>query len=419
MMTQAFYTGITGLKSNSQAINVISDNLANTSTVGYRGYSAEFSNIFEKAINSDSAGSSVDSTIGLGTQINAIVMDQSQGELQLSDRETDLAILGDGWFGTKANSQTFYTRDGNFNFDANRDLVTEDGMFVLGTMGNNMKDGVLTKQLSDIPLGDVGQQEPLAFPKELYFPPTPTSKATFSGNLNLNEDNSVVSVPVITSDGSKNDLRLEFTKSATQVPPGVQWDVVATTQSRDGTAVYDTQNGVVSFDETGALTSNTLGSIDNQGTSVAIDLGTGHDGVISMNGPNSLSSSADGLGAGELLGYGINKNGDVLATFTNGQQSNVGKIGIFHFQNDQGLERINGSRFMESDDSGKPLFFKDTNGKNINGTDLATNKLEGSNVRLEAGLTDIIIMQRAYDANSKSVTTADQMIQKALSMGGK
>ncbi|MFK5936785.1 MAG: flagellar hook-basal body complex protein [Sulfurimonas sp.] len=416
MMTQAFYTGLTGLKASSQAIDVISDNLANTSTIGFRGYTTEFSSMFEEAINTNSVGSSIQSSIGVGSRVNSIVMDQSQGVLQLTQSGNDLAILGDGWFGTQANAQTFYTRDGNFTFDANRDLVTQDGMYVLGTMGNNITNGVLSEQLFEIPLTDVGQQESLAFPQELYFPPTPTSQATFSGNLNLDQDVSAVGVPIISSDGSTNNLRLEFTKSALQVPPGVQWDVVATTQNRDGSVVYDTQTGIVSFDESGALISNTLSSIDNQGTSVSINLGTGFDGMISISAANSLVSQADGFEAGELLGYDINKNGDVLATFTNGRQSNVGKIGIFHFQNDQGLDRISGSRFAASENSGAALFFQDANGNNINGTDLATFKLEGSNVRLEVGLTDIIIMQRAYDANSKSISTADQMLQKALSM---
>jgi len=416
MMTQAFYTGLSGLQASSQAIDVITDNLANTSTVGFRGYSTEFSNMFEKAVNTTSGGSSVDSGIGVGTNVSAIVMDQTQGVFQLTPSANDLAILGDGWFGIESYGQTMYTRDGSFTFDANRDLVTYDGMFVLGTMGNNITDGVLTEQLFEIPLTDVGDQEKLSFPKELYFPPTASTSASFSGNLTLEEDIAAVGVPVITSDGTTNNLRLEFAKSTVQVPPGVQWDVVATTQTADGSEIYDTQTGVVSFDELGALTSNTLSSIDNQGTSISIDLGTGYDGVISINAPSSLSSSADGLTDGELLGYNINKNGDVLATFTNGRQSNVGSIAIFHFQNDQGLERVNGSRFLQSANSGKPIFFKDADGNNINGTDLATNKLEGSNVKMEVALTDLIIMQRAYDSSSKLITTADQMLQKALNM---
>jgi len=416
MMTQAFYTGLSGLKASSEAINVITDNLANTSTVGFRGYNTEFSNMFETALNTTSGGSPVNSSIGVGTDIRAIVMDQSQGVLQNSEKSTDLAILGDGWFGVQSREQNYYTRNGNFTFDANRDLVAEDGAFVLGTMGTNIANGVLTNQLFEIPLTDVKAQEKLSFPKELYFPPTATDEAIFSGNLNLTNDVTAVSAPVITADGTLNSLRLEFTKVDPVVPPGVQWNVVATTQNRDGSVIYDTQNGVVSFSENGALISNTLTSINNDGSSISINLGTGFDGVISIDAQDSLVSSTNGFEEGDLLGYDINKNGEVIATFTNGRQSDVGKIALFHFQNDQGLERVNGSRFLASKNSGDPIFFKDANGNNINATDLINGQLEGSNVRLEVGLTVLIIKQRAYDSISKLITTADQMLQKALSM---
>jgi flagellar hook protein FlgE len=97
-------------------------------------------------------------------------------------------------------------------------------------------------------------------------------------------------------------------------------------------------------------------------------------------------------------------------------QSSVGKIALFHFQNDQGLERISGSRFQESSNSGTPIFFTDGSGQNIIGADVVNFKLEGSNYGMTGGLTELIVYQRAYDANSKSITTADEMMQKALNM---
>jgi flagellar hook protein FlgE len=130
----------------------------------------------------------------------------------------------------------------------------------------------------------------------------------------------------------------------------------------------------------------------------------------------TASSQSNGLEAGELVGYDINHNAEVIATFTNGRQVSMAKIGVFHFQNDQGLSQIDGSRFLESQNSGKPIFFKDANGNNILGASVINNKLESSNVSTEVGLTELIIFQRAYDANAKLVTTGDQMIQKALQM---
>jgi len=346
-------------------------------------------------------------------------MIQTNGSLLLSDKSTDMAIDGDGWFGVQGNKNPIYTRDGNFTFDAKDDLVTIDGLHVLGTMGNNISDNdVLTSTLNEIILGDVNAQEKLRFPKSLTYPAEATTTAKFLANVGT-ADGSIVTVgaSVIDSQSNKNHLRLEFTKDPIQNPPGSQWSIVATTQSLDGTIIYDTQTGSVEFDAAGALVSHTMSTIDNNGTPVTIDLGSGYDGIVSINIPVVPGSSiANGTIGGDLQGYAINENAEVIATFTNGMQSSVGKIALFHFQNDQGLERLNGSRFQESSNSGEPIFFTDENGQNIIGAEVVNFKLEGSNYGMTGGLTELIIYQRAYDANSKSITTADEMMQKALNM---
>ena len=416
MMSQAFYTGINGIKAHQYGIDVISDNLSNISTNGFRGYTTEFSSLFEEALVTASSFSNASSGVGIGTKLNTVAMNESQGIFKLSDRSTDLAIMGDGWFGIQGEDKPLYTRDGAFTFDKNRDLVTNDGYYVLGTMGNNINNGVLTQQLAEVELGAVNTQQKLQFPEDLIFPVQPTTEASFYGNLTALDETRVISAGIIDAQNNRNNLRLEFTKSVPQVSPGSQWDITATVENLEGTEVYTTNSGRVTFDAAGALLTNTLTSIDNNGTNVAINLGSGYDGVIAMGDKFSSSSSANGLEAGDLLGYDINKNAEVVATFSNGMQSAVGMIAVYHFQNDRGLERINGARFAESQNSGRPIFFQDENGKSIIGTDITNFKLEGSNVRMEVGLTEIIVMQRSYDANSKSITTADEMLQKALSM---
>ena len=421
MMTQAFYTGISGLKINSTGIDIMANNLANIDTIGFRGNGYEFSSLFENMISTTTQNTSVNSSVGVGARLQASPLMFQKGSPILSDKSTDLALFDDGWFGIQGNGQTLYTRDGNFTFDKNDDLVTQDGFYVLGTMGGNISaDNVLTEQLPEVKLQDVTAQQKLRFPKFLTFPAEPTSNAKFYGNLGTDAGIKTMSAGVVDPQSNKNDLRLEFSLSAVQTPPGTQWDVTAMTKSLDGTTIYDTQTGQVTFDAAGALLSSTLTSIDNNGAPVSIDLGSAFGGVTAIsNIPVTASSLADGTIGGDLRGYDINKNGEVVATFTNGMQSSVGKIAVYHFQNDQGLTRINGSRFEESTNSGKPLFFKDANGENIIGTNIANFKLEGSNVEMSSGLTELIILQRAYDANSKSITTADQMIQKALNMGAR
>jgi len=417
MMTQAFYTGISGLKTFSAGIDAVSDNLANTNTIGFRGYNAEFASMFEESLVTANAGI-IDSTIGIGSTLKTTAMIQTNGSLLLSDKSTDLAIDGDGWFGVQGEGDPIYTRDGSFTFDANDDLVTIDGYHVLGTMGNNISaDDVLTSTLSEIALGDVSAQEKLRFPKSLTYPAEPTTNAKFLANVGVDPEVRTVGASVVDANSNKNHLRLEFTKDAVQNPPGSQWSVVATTQSLDGTIIYDRQTGSVEFDAAGALASHTLSTIDNNGTAVTMDLGSGYDGIVSINIPVVPGSSlANGTIGGELQGYAVNKNAEVIATFTNGMQSSVGKVALFHFQNDQGLERLSGSRFQESSNSGEPIFFTDETGQNIIGAEVVNFKLEGSNYGMTSGLTELIVYQRAYDANSKSITTADEMMQKALSM---
>lgn len=416
MMTQAFYTGISGIQNSSTGIDILSNNLANINTVGYRGYTTEFASLFEDSL-ATTAG--LGQSVGLGVQVQASSMVLDQGSLALSDKNTDIAIMGEGWFGIQSIGEPQYTRDGTFTFDENNDLVTTDGYYVLGTMGNNISENdILETTLDEVKLGDVASQEKLRFPKTLTYPGEATNNVKFSANLGVDADNIItVSSGVVDTQNNKNNLKLEFTKNAIQPASGTQWSVVATTKSLDGNTLYDTQTGEVTFDDSGALISSTLSTIDNNGSPITMDLGEGYDGIVSIDIPIASGSSiADGTVGGDLVGYSISDNAEVIATFTNGMQSSVGKIAVYHFTNEQGLDRLSGTRFQESSNSGRASFYVDNNGNNFNGTQVTNFRLESSNVDLSVGLTDLIILQRTYDANSKSVTTADEMMQKALNM---
>lgn len=418
MMTQAFYTGVSGLQNYSEGINVVSNNIANISSIGFRGYNAEFANLFENAINTTATPSQ--NSIGVGTHLQTTSMMQEQGSLEQSGRSTDLAILGDGWFGIKKESdgKPIYTRNGTFGFDANSSLVTEDGFYVLGTKVNNItKDNVLTSKVDTISLSDVGSQERLRFPKTLTYPPIPTKKAKFFANLGVGNKPLSVSAKVVDAKNNQNRLQLSFEKNAVQTPPGNQYTLTATVSSPDGKTVYETKKGVVKFDAQGAFISSSISSLNNNGTPVAIDLGSGYDGIVSIDKPiDPGSSEVDGTVGGDLQGYSINKDGEVVATFTNGEQSAVGRVAVYHFINNQGLQRVSGTRFQASADSGNAHFIKDTKGDNSNFSQVENFHLEGSNVKMSYGLTELLVLQRSYDANSKSITTADEMMKKALNM---
>jgi len=418
MMTQAFYTGISGLKTYSEAIDTVSSNLSNNSTIGFRGRSVEFSNSFEEMLaQANSPSSSINSSVGVGVSVSGTAMNQAQGELILAERNTDLAIDGDGWFSIQGEDQTLYTRAGNFNFDANSDLVTDDGYYVLGTMANNIENDILTKVVTEVPLGEMSVQEKLRFPNTLTYPPTPTDEVKFFGNLGVEDIPMKMSGGAIDPQNNRNDISISFTLAAEQPALGTVWEAVAVAQSLDGETIYDTQSGTISFAEDGSFVSTTLTTINNNGEDVALNLGSGYDGLIAVNGVDqSSSSSSNGTPGGDLVGYEINANAEVIATFTNGYQSSVGKIAVFHFQNDQGLAEVSASKYQATSNSGEPLFSTDENGQNILGANVVNYRLESSNINVATGLTELIIFQRAYDANSKSISTANEMMQKALNM---
>jgi len=418
-MIQAFYSGVSGVASHQSAIDVTADNLSNINTVGYRAYTAEFASLFDNAMHTDLA-TSVDSTVGVGTRIQATKMSLLQGSLMQTERNTDLALAGEGWFGVSSTEGDFYTRAGNITFDENRDLVNPDGMYVLGTIGKNINftDNKLTEILDEIPLDNIDKQQKIQLPNTLSFPPNPTKNISFEGNLGTDDELRVISANAIDKEGNINKLKLVFTLAKEQPDSKSRlWDVKATVSTKDEETIYSTTDAQVLFDETGGLKSSTLTTVDNNGSVVNIDLGKDFSGVISIaNVPVTGASKSDGNVNGELIGYDINANGEIIATFTNGKQSSVAQVAVYHFQNDQALNRVGDTLFQASSNSGKANFYKNEKGENVLGTSIMNYTLENSNMPIESGLTELIIYQRAYDANAKSITTADQMIQKALQM---
>jgi len=251
-MIQAFYTGISGLRTDQSAIDVTADNIANVSTVGFRGYQSEFASLYEKFKGWGNTSQN-SNTIGVAVRLQATTIDLSQGSFSLSDRSTDMAIEGDGWFGVVIESGPVYTRDQAFTFDQNSDLVTVDGYYVLGSMGGNIDfaTNTLKEALQEVPLKDVAEQEKLHFPNTLTYPPVPPTSAQYIGNLGVDDAVVTMGADVIEGQGDKNNLKLTFTKSVPQVAPGSQWDVVATTQTLNGDIIYDTKSGKAFFNGSG------------------------------------------------------------------------------------------------------------------------------------------------------------------------
>ena len=246
---------------------------------------------------------------------------------------------------------------------------------------------------------------------------------------------------VISPTGEKDVLDMTYTKRVPQPVLGSVWDgviqVLTFFEKYDPSVTYDPtlykvdepagkvyeivdqQNAVVEFTGNGAILSSTIPTMSNGGTPLTIDVGqtntfTGFVSNINLN--KGRSETHDGYVSGLLKSYGMDGRGNVIAEFDNGRSTPVAKVAVYHFQNDQGLEMIEGTMFRQSANSGNAIFYTNENGESIQGSQVFSNRLENSNVVFATALTELIVMQKAFDASAKSITTSDQMIQNAINM---
>ncbi|MEA1918108.1 MAG: flagellar hook-basal body complex protein [Campylobacterota bacterium] len=302
-----------------------------------------------------------------------------------------------------------------------------------------------------------------------------TTPLTYEATVRSEQESrttSTFTTDAINSDGTRSDIVVQLEKRVPQPATGSQWDATANVtkfyedyvvEPYDPTKTYDpavydvdvdagtvtkiydpaqyvvdknsnkvyeiisSQSGEVTFNANGALLTNTLTQITNGDSTITLNLGTpldptiplsGYDGVITRSGRSeTIGIDRDGVEEGFLTQYDMGNDGDIVAGFTNGKTSPVAKVAIYHFQNEQGLTQVGGQKFQVSSNSGAAIFYKDANGNSILGAELRSRVLETSNVDLSNALTNLIINQRALDANAKSITTGDELIQKALQMG--
>lgn len=441
-MNSSFYTGVAGMKAHQYGIDILSDNIANVNTVGYKSTAAEFSTIYSQQIVE--AGSFTDPTvndIGVGSTQKGVSTNFSGGALIDSGNKYDMAIEGEGWFGVlDKNNQAIYTRAGQFARDADGFLVDASGNHVLGTSANNVVDDLVIKDPSDsIKLSDVSTQAPIHIPDTLKIPSVPTTYVNFKGPLDpriieeVGPGGKKVEVPnkevyrtdIYDSKGNANRLEVHFTKVVPQQSTSTTWNAEAILKDIHGNIISN-KTGKLEFNGKGALISNDLTTIDNNGEVVDLEFGTpyspntpnsGYDGLVSLTGVDaSRNIVKDGNPPGNLTDYGVDALGNIQANFSNGKTIPISKVAIYHFKNEPGLEKVGNSGYRPTANSGDPKFFKDANGETLQVSNIKNQKLEVSNLNMTSALTDLIILQKAFDASAKSITTSDQLIQNAINM---
>ena len=415
-LSSTLYTAISGLQTNSQAMTVTGNNIANASTVGFKSSSTVFADLLSAEI----ASSGGNSEVGQGSQIQSVQTDFSQGAFESTGSSTDLAIQGDGFLivSDPAGDQNFYTRNGSLRFDEAGFLVTAEGYRVQGSPYN--EDGELVNgNLGDIQVDQVGQ-----------IAAKQTENVTLQTNLDSNAEivgafdvaapndtsNYVTTSTVYDSLGTSHLTTCYFTKTAEQTWTWnmvVDSDELAAGGPEDLTVIA---NGVITFDENGNLVNGEVGdsgALEWANGSDPTQVITYHFETTQYDSDSTVfSQDQDGYASGEMTSVDIAADGTVSAVYSNGETIEVAMISLATFNDPDGLDSAGGSLFAETAESGTPTIgYPGTS----QGT-LIVQALELSNVDLSVEFVDLITIQNAYSANSKVITTTDEMLQELLNL---
>jgi flagellar hook protein FlgE len=407
-----FSIPLSGLTASSTALSTIANNLANLNTIGYKDMRVLFRDLFYQTIGSSGSGNPIQQ--GAGASISSMPSMFTQGNVDPTGVNTDVAIMGDGFFVVQKDSVTSYTRAGNFSIDPDDFLVTAEGEQVMGYPAVN---GVIT----------TGQGlTPLSMGTGTISPPTATTNLQIRMNLDAATavGTPAFSTPVTVYDslGGSHVLRFNFTKTGVNA-----WtydiSIPAADVGQTGNPVV-INSGNLTFDGAGQLltpaadvanitiTGFADGANDLTFTWNLYDNGAGV--LTQVAAPSSpTSAQQDGRGSGSLANFAIGSDGMVTGTFSNGRTAVLGQLVLANFANLQGLMRLGRNNFASTLASGQAVIgAPGTGGRGS----LAGGALELSNVDIAKEFAAMIIAQRGFQANARAVTTFDEITQETINL---
>lgn len=423
----SLYTGVSGLTAQGEALGVIGDNIANANTTGFKGSRAEFQDIVAKSLKGILGGNQ----IGRGVKIGAVNPILVQGTVDSTEKVTDLAISGDGYFTLRGSDGESFTRDGSLHFDREGFLVTNDNQRVQGFQADG-KGNIINK------LGDI------RFPRALV-PAKPTAEIKLDLNLDsrigmdkiktfnpadaYNTSDYSTGVEMFDSQGNKHLVTFFFNKTAdrawtyrgmvdgseiTNGKPGELTEVSAgnltfTVDGRLDTEVQTKQ----AFNFKGGALQNQLVKVDF-GNSVTTDKGDGMEGTKQYGKESDLITwSQDGSEAGTITNLSFNDEGYLTALYSNGSTQDLAQIAFAKFENPEALFKVGNNRFKEARDSGAPSVGKPNKGGRGK---IFAKSLERSTVDLAMEFVSLIQNQRSFQANAKTITTTDQLLEEVINL---
>jgi flagellar hook protein FlgE len=404
-----FSIPLSGLTASDTALATISNNLANLNTTGYKDTTVNFQDLFYQLLGSNGSGDQLQ--VGAGASVSSINTNFSGGSVQGTGVDTDVAINGNGFFVVQNGSNTYYTRAGDFTQDSNGNLVTADGFQVMGYPATN---GVVNTN---------GGLTPIQLPMGMINAPSATSIISIAANLSSDATASGsynTNITVYDSLGTSHVLSVDFTRSSSG------WSYNATLPSSDITGGTGTDTtvatGTLTFNSSGQLTSTAPiavsipGLADGASTlafnwNLASATGTGL--ITQVSGASSTSSAIqNGYASGSLTSFSIGADGTILGAFSNGTKV-LGQIALANFANLQGLTKQGNNNYSANISSGSAVI--GSPGTSSLGS-LTGSALELSNVDMSTEFSNLIIAERGFQANAKSVTTFDQIAQDTINL---
>ncbi|TYQ13165.1 UNVERIFIED_CONTAM: flagellar hook protein FlgE [Acetivibrio alkalicellulosi] len=442
-MMRSMFSGVSGLRAHQTRMDVIGNNVANVNTIAFKSSRVTFQEVFNQTLRGAGApdaatgrGGTNPMQVGLGIGVGSIDTITTRGSLQRTDNPTDLSIEGEGFFVVRGgHADTFrFTRAGNFGIDRLGNLVTGSGMNVYGWHGYTREnDGSYTYDTEN-PIEPINLYVDEPNKNKRMIAAKASSTALFAGNLDssnaaLGDDaggaeNVQFMVPVTVYDSLGNDYRISvnFWKSEV-VDEGTTWlwsiDPGAGVESAQDTASgeirFDTRGQVIGGDENfnvfpqiQIIPPDSVGSED-----IFVNLDFSKLTMYSAD-SSVKPTNVDGYSTGSLVTFNIGSDGIITGIYSNGQQQPLGLIALAGFENPAGLQKVGDNMFIPTTNSGD--FEKAVKAGSEGVGTLNPGTLEMSNVDLSREFTDMIVTQRGFQANSRIITTSDEMLQELVNL---
>lgn len=409
-MMRSMFSAIAALNLHQLYMDVIADNLSNINTPGFKGSRVSFQDMFSQTLRGGSApsgslGGVNPAQIGLGARLGGLDILFTQGSLQATGKNSDLAIQGDGFFIYQGEGTNLYSRDGSIDLSADGYLANPNtGLYILGWQADDQ--GVIDPTQ---PIGRIRIPAGISQARA-------TANATFQGNLDANTavgDSFTTTTQIYDSLGGQHTIDITFTRDA--LTNTWTWTASSTDPAITGITVtgspiaftaegqYDPNNPATSIQLTlnnGAVSPQTVNLDFTNMTQLA------NDSDVSM-------ANQDGMAPGSLIGFNVTDRGEVIGLFSNGLNQTIGQLALANFINPAGLQRVGQNLFVPSANSGTAQV--GTAGTNGRGS-IAAGYMEMSNVDLAQQFTDMIVAQRGFQANSRVITTSDEMLQDLVNL---